>query len=120
MNEPSNSLENRIQDEPGLELDLVDAIIVGTNVYENGLNGNLLLSREFATEELAEEYVAEKWAWALFDAEISAQFTDHYQEWLRLKAEETGVQASLIHELLGLDVRDLHLPKTHNSDRSLR
>ena len=104
------------------EIDLiqVDAIIVGTNVYEEGLNGNLLLTREFATEELAVEYVAEEWAWSLFDAEINAQFTDHYQEWLRLKAEETGVQASLIHELLGLDVRDLHLPKTHNPDRSLR
>jgi len=67
MKEPSNPLENRIQDESGLD-DSVDAIIVGTNVYEEGLNGNLLLTRKFPTQELAEEYVAEEWAWSLFDA----------------------------------------------------
>jgi len=98
-----------------LEVIPVPEVIIGTNIYEERLGGD-----QFATEELAEEWMAEEWAWSLFDAEVSTEFRDHYEAWLCLKAEETGVQESLIHELVGLDVRGLRLTKTHNTDRSLR
>ena len=103
-----------------LEVIPVPEVIIGTNIYAERLDGDLMLVRQFATEELAEKWMAEESAWSLFDAEISTEFRDHYEAWLRLKAEETGVQASLIHELVGLDVRGLRLSKTHNTDRSLR